>query len=154
MSDALRILDGVMYLADLVQRDAAASFAGTELTTSRVHLLWIVHHAGPSTQQTLAAALEVSPRNITGLVDALEAAGYVERMPHPTDRRATLVTLTDLGTRTMRTMSGQREQLAADLVDGLDAAERAALAAGLEHLAERFQTLMAAAAASVSKGAS
>jgi len=146
VSDALRILDGVMRLADLVQRDAAESFVGTELTTSRVHLLWVVHHAGPSTQQSLAAALSVSPRNITGLVDALESAGYVGRMPHPTDRRATLVTLTSLGDRTMRKMSVQREQLAADLVAGLGEAEQRALASGLDRLAGRFEALMAAAA--------
>lgn len=146
MSDALRILDGVMQLADLLQRDAAESFVGTELTTSRVHLLWIVHHAGPSTQQSLAAALNVSPRNITGLVDALESAGYVERVPHPTDRRATLVTLTPLGDRTMRGMSVQREELAADLVAGLGKAEQRALASGLERLAGRFEALMASAA--------
>ena len=146
MSDALRILDGVMRLADLVQRDAAESFLGTELTTSRVHLLWVVHHGGPSTQQSLAAALNVSPRNITGLVDALESAGYVERMPHPTDRRATLVTLTSLGDHTMREMSVQREQLAADLVAGLGEAEQRALASGLDRLARRFEALLGSAA--------
>ena len=142
MSDALRILDGVMRLADLVQRDAAESFVGTELTTSRVHLLWVVHQGGPSTQQSLAAALDVSPRNITGLVDALESAGYVERMPHPTDRRATLVTLTPLGDDTMREMSVQREQLAADLVAGFGGDEQRALASGLDRLAGRFEALM------------
>lgn len=146
MSDALRILDGVMRLADLVQRDAVESFAGTELTTSRVHLLWVVHHAGPSTQQSLATALSVSARNITGLVDALASAGYVERTPHPTDRRATLVTLTSLGERTMREMSVQREQLAADLVAGLGEAEQHALASALDRLAERFDALMASTA--------
>ena len=40
-------------------------------------------------------------------------------MPHPTHRRATLVTLTSLGDHTMREMSVQRQQLAADLVAGL-----------------------------------
>ncbi len=31
--------------------------------------------------------------------DALQAGGFVERRLHPSDRRATLVTLTELGTR-------------------------------------------------------
>ncbi len=146
MTDGIRILDQVMRLADLVQRDMADSFAGTALTMSRVHLLWVIHHGGPSTQQALAAALDVSPRNVTGLVDALEQAGYVERAPHPTDRRATLVTLTSLAERTMREMSGQREQLAADLVAGLPAAQQSALAEGLERVADRFEALVADAA--------
>ena len=37
-------------------------------------------------------------RNVTGLVDALEGAGFVTRSPHPTDRRATVVSLTPQGT--------------------------------------------------------
>jgi DNA-binding MarR family transcriptional regulator len=38
------------------------------------------------------------PRNVTSLVDALESAGFVARSPHPTDRRATVVSLTRQGT--------------------------------------------------------
>ena len=49
------------------------------------------------TQRTLSHALRVSPRNVTGLLDALEAGGYVTRGRHPTDRRATLGSLTDQG---------------------------------------------------------
>ncbi len=40
------------------------------------------------TQRALADALQVTPRNVTGLVDALADSGFVERAPHPTDRRA------------------------------------------------------------------
>jgi DNA-binding MarR family transcriptional regulator len=36
-------------------------------------------------------------RNVTGLVDALQADGFVMRSPHPTDQRTTLVTLTEQG---------------------------------------------------------
>lgn len=145
MTDGLRVLDQVMRLTDLVQRDMTDSFAGTPLTMSRVHLLWVIHHTGPSTQQALATALQVSPRNITGLVDALEAAGYVERAPHPSDRRATLVGLTERGVHTMREMTAQRERLADDLVADIPETERSSLATGLERLADRFEALIAAA---------
>lgn len=143
MSDALRVLDGVMRLADLVQRDMAQPFAGTSLTMSRAALLWVLRSTGPTTQQALATALDVSPRNITGLVDGLEASGHVERAPHPTDRRATLVTLTELGLAVMQQMVAQREQMADDLVAELAPAEREALGAGLEKLANRYETMLA-----------
>src|ERR671912_266622 len=52
----------------------------------------------------------------TGLVDALEAAGFVDRGPHPTDRRATLVTLTELGSQTMADMVRDRKLIASHLV--------------------------------------
>ena len=116
MTRQLHIFDRLMEIAVLIQADLVRSFAGTGLTTSRTHLLWEMHRMGPSTQQALAAALKVSPRNVTGLVDALEAAGFVERGQHPTDRRATLVTLTELGSQTMADMVRDRELIASQLV--------------------------------------
>src|SRR5918994_1184517 len=101
MSSQVAVFDRLLEVALLIEQDLTDSFAGTGLTTARTHLLWVLHHAGPSNQQTLAAALSVSPRNVTGLVDALEAGGYVARQPHPTDRRGTLVTLTRRGRPTM-----------------------------------------------------
>ena len=116
MTSELHVFDRLMEIAVLIQADLVRSFAGTGLTTSRTHLLWELHRMGPSTQQALAAALKVSPRNVTGLVDALEAAGFVERGQHPTDRRATLVTLTELGSQTMADMVRDRELIASQLV--------------------------------------
>jgi DNA-binding MarR family transcriptional regulator len=34
---------------------------------------------------------------VTGIVDGLEERGYVERRPHPSDRRVKVVTITALG---------------------------------------------------------
>jgi DNA-binding MarR family transcriptional regulator len=45
----------------------------------------------------LASALLSSPSGMTRLVDRIELAGLVRRTPHPSDRRVTLVTLTDTG---------------------------------------------------------
>ncbi|WP_208115391.1 MarR family winged helix-turn-helix transcriptional regulator [Nocardia ignorata] len=89
------------------------------LTQARARLLWRLHHRGPLTQRALADLLEVSPRNVTGLLDGLAADGYVDRQPHPTDRRATLVTLTERGTAFVHTLRTQRDEMAAALLDGL-----------------------------------
>jgi DNA-binding MarR family transcriptional regulator len=43
----------------------------------------------------LAEQAQVTKQTATALVDRLEAAGYVERVPDPTDGRARLVRLTD-----------------------------------------------------------
>jgi DNA-binding MarR family transcriptional regulator len=45
----------------------------------------------------VAGFLSVTPRNVTGLVDNLEASGLVERVPDPADRRATIVRVTAAG---------------------------------------------------------
>ncbi|MEX5293939.1 MarR family transcriptional regulator [Kocuria sp. CPCC 205268] len=45
----------------------------------------------------LADALRIAPRSATEVVDLLEQKGLVERVPDPSDRRATLVALTPEG---------------------------------------------------------
>jgi DNA-binding MarR family transcriptional regulator len=59
----------------------------------RLRLLYTLHCEGPQRMADLADALEVTPRNVTSLVDGLEEEGLVKRRPHPTDRRATIVEL-------------------------------------------------------------
>jgi len=140
------VLERLLHISLLVQQDLAGAFDGTPLTTSRVHCLWELSHSGPMTQAALASALEVTPRTVTSLVDALESTGYVERRPHPTDRRAVLVALTEVGRTTMATMAREREQLATDLVGDLDRRRLEQLAQDLSRIAERLHLLMAAAA--------
>ena len=106
---------------------------------ARTHLLWELHHLGASTQQALADALGVSPRNITGLVDALETDGFVHRRPHPTDRRAVLVSISPLGGRTITTMERERAELARHLVDGVDAAQLEVVDRVLETITARLR---------------
>ncbi len=60
----------------------------------RLRLLYAIHCLGPQKMADLADQLTVTPRNVTALVDGLEAEGLVRRVPHPTDRRVTLVELT------------------------------------------------------------
>jgi DNA-binding MarR family transcriptional regulator len=82
-------LDRILELAVLLGDDMDRDLARRGLTGSRAHLVWELHRHGPSTQRTLAEALGVTPRAITGLVDALTDGGFVTREPHPSDRRAT-----------------------------------------------------------------
>lgn len=50
----------------------------------------------------LAEAAQVSKQTVGSIVDRLERAGYVERVPDPTDARAKLVRLTALGHELVR----------------------------------------------------
>ena len=54
-----------------------------------------------ATMSGLARKLEISTGAITGLADALETAGFVERQPSRTDRRAIFLFLTDTGRRAL-----------------------------------------------------
>jgi DNA-binding MarR family transcriptional regulator len=93
------------------------------LTRARAEVIWTLHHQGAMTQRELSRALECSPPNVTGLLDGLEDAGFVTRERHPTDRRATLVKLTALGTRTTAGWSTEYMQFAATLFADLATSE-------------------------------
>jgi DNA-binding MarR family transcriptional regulator len=60
----------------------------------RLRLLYELHCNGSRKMAELADVLGVTPRNVTALVDGLEAEDLVRRMPHPTDRRVTMIEIT------------------------------------------------------------
>lgn len=64
-------------------------------STSRLRLLAVLQCEGAQKMNELAGALGVTPRNVTALVDSLEGEGMVRRRSHATDRRVTLIELTE-----------------------------------------------------------
>ena len=134
----LTILDRLLFIGALFERDMARAFAGTPLSAARMRVLWVVHHSGAMTQQSLAHALEVSPRNVTALVDVLEEAGYLHREPHPTDRRAVLVRLTARGADLMAKTAQEHVELSRTLLDAVAPEDRAAVERGVEAIADRL----------------
>ncbi|HEY4021188.1 MAG TPA: MarR family transcriptional regulator [Pseudonocardiaceae bacterium] len=129
----------LMELNILLNEDAERGMAKSGLTLSRAHLLWEVHHRGPVTQRVLSEALKVSSRNITGLVDGLVDTGFVTREPHPTDRRAILVTLTEAGKAATTSMFLAQQEFATTLFGDFDDAELGTLVAGLDKVLARLR---------------
>src|SRR5258705_10001795 len=72
-----------------------ASITNAGESESRLRLLYELHCNGPRKMADLADTLSVTPRSITALVDGLEAESLVRRSPHPTDRRITMIELTE-----------------------------------------------------------
>ena len=132
-------LERVLELTVLLNEDMTRTLARDGLTVARAHLLWELYHRGPSTQRVLAEALDVSPRNVTGLVDALVATGFVTRAPHPTDRRATLVSFTQHGARIATELDKSREQLAELLFGEMSDTQFDGLAEGLATVLARLR---------------
>ena len=69
------------------------------LTFARYELLQLLafSRAGSMSLSRIGSLLQVHPASITNAVDRCEAQGLVRRLPHPTDRRATLAELTAPG---------------------------------------------------------
>lgn len=137
------LLDRLLLVAHLFQRDMAREYAGTALSEARMAVLWTVHHAGPLTQQAIAGALDLTARTVSAHVDALEASGHLRRAAHPGDRRAHLVELTASGASLMQRTVDEHGELSATLRDAVAPADREALERGLDAVAARLRELIA-----------
>lgn len=107
-------------LAEHLSTSLQSGTRNVGLTTARTRALLCVLENPPMTQRELAAALRCSTRQVTALVDALEQSGHVRRDPHPTDRRAHIVALTDRGRGDADQVRTLRADAAHRLFDGVD----------------------------------
>ncbi len=82
----------VLQRIDTVLRPLDLTFARFEILTL---LSFTKHGSLPMTR--MGALLQVHPTSVTSAVDRLESQGFVERLPHPTDRRAVLASITETG---------------------------------------------------------
>lgn len=100
-------------------------FARSGVSFARMKLLGVLHSGGAKIMSELGDELGVTARNVTALVDGLESEGLVRRVPHATDRRATVIELTPVGAEHGREMaSGTQMEAIADLFRGLSADEQ------------------------------
>lgn len=67
---------------------------GITFARYEVLMLLVFSQRGTLPMGTIGSRLQVHPTSVTNAVDRLETAGLVERLPHPSDRRATLVAIT------------------------------------------------------------
>jgi DNA-binding MarR family transcriptional regulator len=116
----------VTLLPRLTPRGGLSLVAASTLAT--------LERQGPSRVTELAEAQSVTQPAMTGLVGRLVAQELVERSPDPDDRRGVLVALTGAGRALLTARRRERADALAVLLDDLDAADRAALAAALPAL--------------------
>jgi DNA-binding MarR family transcriptional regulator len=95
----------------------------------------------PVSQSTLCQRLGIDRTVMTYLVDGLEAADLVVRMPDPADRRARLVAATDAGRARLDTLNHRLALAETHVLSGLDAADRASLKSLLGKLATQVNAL-------------
>jgi DNA-binding MarR family transcriptional regulator len=77
---------------------AAVREAGFEVTTAQARVAQRIADEG-SRLTDLAAQAQVTKQTASLQVAALERVGFVERVPDPTDRRASLIRFTERGRR-------------------------------------------------------
>lgn len=114
----------------IVRERQAPIFSGYGLQPGEFDVLATLRRAAPQTGLTPTALFEatmMSSGGMTARIDRLEKAGLVERGPHPSDRRATLVKLTDKGFDLIDGMMSIHEQTAQEILSPLSREEQTLL---------------------------
>ena len=114
------------------------SAGATGTTYARMRLLRVLQCGGPQIMSSLGECLAVTPRNVTVLVDSLEAEGLVRRVPHPDDRRATIVELTVEGEAVTTAAHASHTVRARSLFESLEPSEQATLLVLIRRLTEQL----------------
>jgi DNA-binding MarR family transcriptional regulator len=124
LATSLRI--SISRLARRMRAERAAQGLQPELSDSQLAALAALEKR-TMTPGELAEYEKVQPPSITRVIASLEGRGLIKRMPHPSDRRQVVLTVTDEGRDVVRQTRQLREAWLARRLRDLTPAERAVL---------------------------
>lgn len=122
----------ILRATELHRKELAQS-AG--MTPVQLRVVQILAETGTSTGGAIAKRMHVAPATITAMIDKLERAGHVARAPSHTDRRQTMIVLTDQGLEALKRAPDALQQRFAAEFEALEDWEQAMIVAVLERVA-------------------
>ena len=81
------------------------------------------HNGGGMMQTELSKVMDVGKVTLGGLIDRLEASGYVERQPEPGDRRAKRVVMTPKGIKLLGQIQKVGKVVNTQIMTGISATD-------------------------------
>ncbi|KQU39636.1 MarR family transcriptional regulator [Rhodococcus sp. BP-349] len=127
MPQELRALAGDLSLAVVRMTRHLRGRRTSQVTLTQLSALATLAREGAMTPGTLAARERVQPPSMTRVVASLGDLGYVDRMPHPTDGRQIIVSLSDAGRQVIEDEVNAREAWLTEQLRGLDADQLVAM---------------------------
>lgn len=107
------------------------------LTPPDAGILRLLRMATGSSQQELAGRLGIHPSRLVALLDGLEKRGFVERRPHPDDRRLYALHLTKGGEEVLGRIGKVAQEHQEALLAALTVGERESLGALLQRITDQ-----------------
>jgi DNA-binding MarR family transcriptional regulator len=98
-ADGMAAVTSLVRAQQIVMQRIDTTLRPFGLTFARYEILMLLSFTrrGSLPMTRMGALLQVHPTSVTSAVDRLQAQGYVERQPHPRDRRAVLAVITEEG---------------------------------------------------------
>ena len=122
-------------------RGRASQATGGGLTLAQFQLVDVLRDGEPRPVGQLAEAGGVAQPTATRMLETLERAGAVERVPHPSDRRCVLVSLTPAGREAADAKGAEVQAAREQISSSLAAQERREAAVLLRRLAALMEDL-------------
>ena len=135
-----RLVELLWSFAPAYQRWSESLLVEKGLSPQRLRILASIHERGPRIMSELKEELGVTATNVTALVDSLEKDGLVVRKRHPTDRRATVIELSDKVMTELSPRCTEYKEQVAELFSDLSVSECKAFVKTLEKLWSRLQS--------------
>ncbi|MGH3834330.1 MAG: MarR family winged helix-turn-helix transcriptional regulator [Pseudonocardiaceae bacterium] len=98
-AETMAAVTNIMRVQQILQSAVDAALRPHGLTFARYEalVLLLFSRQGSLPMKVMGQRLQLHPTSVTNIVDRLQADRLVERSGHPTDRRTTLVTITEAG---------------------------------------------------------
>lgn len=129
--DDEQLASGLRIAVMRLTRRLRAEKTDNSLTLSQLSAMASLYRHGPCSPSMLAEIERVQPPSMTRVIAALEEAGLAVRAPHETDRRQSVITLSNEGRAVLEANRRQREAWLARILEDLPAEERSLLRAAL-----------------------
>ena len=117
---AIELVVQAVRTSNALLRASRRIFKPFGLSEAQYNVLHILQESPANlSQRELSDILIVDRSNVTGLIDRMERAGWVKRLPVPGDRRAYQVKLTPAGRKLWQKVYPHYESAANAVIDGL-----------------------------------
>ncbi len=134
-----RALDLDRQVHRFVRRQSSEAWMQLNLTVPQLKTLFYVSNENGTTPGKLAAALQVTPSNVTGIIDRLVEQGLLSRQGSPEDRRVLRLGSTEKGEGLLADLRERRTSSLREILFGLSREELGSLVSGLAALARSAQ---------------
>lgn len=109
-----------------------------DLTFPQWRALWQLYRKDGLSQSELAGLIDSDPMTLSGMMERLEAKGFVVRRPAPTDSRAKIVLITEAAREVVGNMKAEMVKAQQQALTGISEEERLQLIRSMQQMSENL----------------
>lgn len=136
--EARKIIESIVELSLSFSRTIKFHPELEKLRAVELYALFYLIRHGPCRMKDLADALSMTKANVTHLIDSLEKKGFVKRTKDESDRRATLLRVTEHGEKVYNELLEELSKLVEEVTAKLSQEDLSLISRGFERFVILF----------------